>query len=151
MSDPTPLVTQVDNLFRSVFHGRAHDQLDQLLEPDFTFQYPFPGFSSGASGIREFSELFHAAIPGFEFDINDLFGTSDKVAIRWTLRGRHNGTFLGIAPTGRYVTLSAIGIYIGGRGGSIGAGWLEMDTLKMLQDMNVIPDSRTLLPGLRQT
>jgi SnoaL-like polyketide cyclase len=37
-----------------------------------------------------------------------------EVSIHWTLRGQHTGPFLGIQPTGNYVTVSAIGIYTGG-------------------------------------
>ena len=51
-------------------------------------------------------------------------------------------------PTGKYVTLSAIGIYHGGWG-RLSSGWLEMDTLGMLQQLNAAPPLQELLPGLR--
>jgi hypothetical protein len=150
-SDSPGLTTQVRLLFGEVFHQRQYQLLDTLLTPDFTFQYPFPGFSSGASGIQQFSEMFHTALPQFELEVHDLFGTDNQAAIRWTLRGRHNGHLLGIAATGRYVSLSAIGLY-GGHGGHPGiqTGSLEMNTLGMLQQINQVSAIDTLFPALRQ-
>lgn len=119
--------------------------------PDFTFQYPFPGFSAGGRGIQQFSMAFHAAFPGFELEIHDLFGTNQRCAIRWTLRGRHDGHFFGIPATARYVSLSAIGIYGGGGGPPtrIANGFLEMNTLGMLQQVNRLPALSTVFPDLR--
>jgi predicted ester cyclase len=143
------LITQVRSLFEDVFHNRQYPLLDDLLAPDFTFQYPFPGFSSGATGIQQFTETFHTALPNFELEIHDLFGNNDRAAIRWTLRGRHSGSFLGINATSRYVSLSAIGIY-GGHGRQIETGALEMNTLGMLQQMNQLPPLDAVFPALRQ-
>jgi len=148
------LVTLVGSLFSDVFHKRYYDLLDSLLTPDFTFQYPFPGFSAGARGIQQFSTVFHTAFPGFELEIHDLFGTDQRCAIRWTLRGRQDGHLLGIPATARYVSLSAIGIYGGSGGGGgppirIASGFLEMNTLGALQQMNRLPALGTVFPSLR--
>jgi predicted ester cyclase len=150
-STPTKLVSQVGRLFEEVFHKQQYQLLDELLAPDFVFQYPFSGFSSGGKGIRQFSEMFHAALPGFELEVHDLFGTEDKAGIRWTLRGRHDGNLLGLGATARYVTLSAIGFYGGGPfGNQIANGWLEMNTLGMLQQLDKVQPINALFPGLRQ-
>ncbi|HEX3526041.1 MAG TPA: ester cyclase [Thermoanaerobaculia bacterium] len=108
----------VEKLFTQVFRDGNYDLADEILTEDFRFQYPFPGFAPGPEGIKQFSREFHQAFPGFEVEVNDLFGTETlsgeaEVSIRWTLRGQHTGPFLGIQPTGNYVTVSAIGIYKG--------------------------------------
>ncbi len=150
-SNNTAIAEQVARLFNEVFHQRQYELLEGLLTPDFTFQYPFPGFSSGAEGIRQFSEMFHTAVPNFELEIHDLFGTNDRAAIRWTLRGRHDGHLLGIPATSRYVSLSAIGIYHGdGDPERIKTGSLEMNTLGMLQQIDRVEQIGTLFPALRQ-
>jgi predicted ester cyclase len=158
MATESHLVGLVRRLFKEVFEAGKGEVADEILSPDFTFQYPFPGFPPGAEGIRAFVKVFHDAFPGFELEIHDLFASADDelAAIRWTLRGHHNGDFLGIAPTGRYVTLSAIGLY-GNRGvvvhhkvgPTLTSGWLELDTLGLLQQAGAVPATNTLLPGLR--
>jgi hypothetical protein len=163
-----PIVQAVRRLFKEVFEAGQVDVADEILTADFTFQYPFPGFPPGAEGIKQFVRVFHNAFPGFELEIHNLFGTEDEAAIRWTLRGNHKGNFLGVAPSGRYVTLSAIGIYgpgggppIGPGGGpktaaatpgggvKLGVGWLEMDTLGLLQQTGRVDPTPNLLPELR--
>jgi SnoaL-like polyketide cyclase len=101
-------------------------------------------------------------------EVNDLFGTETEsgeaeVSIRWTLRGQHTGPFLGIQPTGNHVTVSAIGIYTGKEGppvignfqeggsaeGTLKAGWLEMDTLGLLQQLGAVKPLQEVVPNLR--
>jgi hypothetical protein len=153
----------VEALFTEVFRDGNYDLADQILTDDFRFQYPFPGFAPGPEGIKQFSREFHRAFPGFEVEVNDLFGTEKEngeaeVSIRWTLRGQHTGPFLGIQPTGNYVTVSAIGIYTGGQKpptdtgvseGTLKAGWLEMDSLGMLQQLGAVKPLQEVVPNLR--
>ena len=157
----------VESLFTQVFRDGNYDLADQILTDDFRFQYPFPGFAPGPEGIKQFSRAFHEGFPGFEVEVNDLFGTETEngeaeVSIRWTLRGRHTGPFLGIQPTGNYVTVSAIGIYTGGgkepapitgvdgpADGTLKAGWLEMDALGLLQQLGTVKPLQEIVPNLR--
>jgi len=162
----------VEALFTKVFRDGNYDLADQILTADFRFQYPFPGFAPGPEGIKQFSREFRQGFPGFEVEVNDLFGAETKscdaeVTIRWTLRGQHTGPFLGIQPTGNYVTLSAIGLYIGPGGqpvqtgtvnglavsgpveGTLTAGWLEMDSLGLLQQLGAVKPLQEIVPKLR--
>jgi hypothetical protein len=158
----------VEALFTQVFRDGNYDLADKILTDDFRFQYPFPGFAPGPEGIKQFSREFHQAFPGFEVEVNDLFGAETEsgeaeVSIRWTLRGQHTGPFLGIQPTGNYVTVSAIGIYIGhppadpgglnheagAAEGTLKAGWLEMDTLGLLQQLGAVKPLQEIVPNLR--
>jgi len=149
---PNQRVELVRRLFREVFEGGRLEVADEILTPDFTFQYPFPGFPPGAEGIKEFVRTFHSAFPKFEVEINDLFGDGDGVAIRWTLRGEHKGDLLGIPPSNRYVTFSAIGVYRppDGPEGQLASGWLEMDTLGLLQQLGAVAPTNQLLPGVKK-
>jgi hypothetical protein len=155
----------VEALFTQVFRDGNYDLADQILTDDFRFQYPFPGFAPGPEGIKQFSREFRQGFPGFEVEVNDLFGSETasgeaEVTIRWTLRGRHTGPFLGIEPTGNYVTVSAIGIYTGKGGppvlnespaapGTLKAGWLEMDSLGLLQQLGAVKPLQEIVPNLR--
>jgi len=156
----------VEALFTQVFRDGNYDLADEILTADFRFQYPFPGFAPGPEGIKQFSREFHQGFPGFEVEVNDLFGAETtsgeaEVSIRWTLRGRHTGTFLGIQPTGNYVTVSAIGIYTGpdkppgdqtvngtSAEGTLSAGWLEMDSLGLLQQLGAVKPVQEILSTL---
>ena len=56
------------------------------------------------------------------------------VAVRWTLRGTHEGSFLGIAPTGRAVTYTGISIFRLSCG-KIVERWNKADALGLLQQL----------------
>ena len=155
----------VETLFTEVFRDGNYEVADKILADDFRFQYPFPGFAPGPEGIKQFSRTFHEAFPGFDVEVNDLFGSQDEngdasVSIRWTMRGQHTGPFLGIPATGKYVTVSAIGVYIIKEGGTpvtgdsqegecLNAGWLEMDALGLLQQLGAVQPLQQVLPNLR--
>jgi len=157
--------TAVRRLFTDVFGAGHVDVADEILTRDFRFQYPFAGFPPGVEGLVAFTKAFHSAFPNFELEINELYGGAVgevenariedvRVGIRWTFRGTHKGDFLGARATGKYATFSAIGEYRpggGGRppGGKLSAGWLEMNTLGLLQHLEVVRPTPTLLPTLR--
>jgi predicted ester cyclase len=44
------------------------------------------------------------AFPDLAFEIDDLISEGDRVVVRWTATGTHEGTFADVAPTGRRVT-----------------------------------------------
>ena len=65
----------------------------------------------GQGGVSDLIGLLRSAMPDMQFDIDDIFGTEDRVAMRFTLRGTHRADLLGRPPTGRRITVSGINIY----------------------------------------
>jgi len=62
----------------------------------------------GLEAFKVFAADFHTAFPDAHFDINDVLLEGDKVVVRYTFMGKHDGDYLGIAPTGREVTATGI-------------------------------------------
>ena len=62
----------------------------------------------------------------------------DKVATHITFHGTHTGTFQGIQPTGKQVTIFGINS-ARVADGQIVEQWTEFDALGMLQQLGVIP------------
>ena len=67
-----------------------------------------------------------------------MVAEGDKVAHRLILRGTHKGELMGIAPTGKQVTTTAITIsrFVGGK--EVEAGGVG-DMLTMMQQLGVVP------------
>lgn len=59
------------------------------------------------AGHEYFAKQFYAAFPTMRHEIEDVFATADRVAVRFRVSGAHTGSFFGIPPTGRQVTLTA--------------------------------------------
>jgi predicted ester cyclase len=60
------------------------------------------------------------------------------VVNRFAARGTHNGTLLGLAPTGKQVTVTGIGMSRFA-GGKIMEEWTNYDVLGMLQQLGAVP------------
>jgi len=92
----------------------------------------------GPEGFKQFITMLRTAFPDLHFTIEDMVAEGDKVAHRLTLRGTHKGELMGIAPTGKQVTTTAITIsrFVGGK--EVEA-WSSMDMLGMMQQMGVAP------------
>jgi len=60
---------------------------------------------------REFHEgcarAFYAAFPDLAHTVDQVFAAGDRAAVRFTLRGTHQGAFFGIPATGRAVVVVA--------------------------------------------
>jgi len=84
------------------------------------------------------SGLFFTALPDLRSSEDDLIATGDRVVVRRTFHGTHQGELLGAAPTGKPVTFS--GIFIDRlEGGKIAEQWVVFDALSLLQQVGVVP------------
>jgi predicted ester cyclase len=59
---------------------------------------------------------------------------------RWTSRGTHEGELMGIAPTGKRIDVTAVGIWRVSEG-KIAEAWLVFDALGMMQQLGVASSS----------
>jgi predicted ester cyclase len=62
-------------------------------------------------GVNQFYETLWTAFPDVEATIEDMIAESDSVSFRVTVRGTHEGEFLGVAPSGNQVSFSVQNIY----------------------------------------
>ena len=74
--------------------------------------------------------------PDFRFTIEEMIAEGDKVVVRWTTRGTHQGIFRGIPPTGKQVTITGVEIHrvVGGK---IVEGWRKWDRIDVMQQLGV--------------
>ena len=78
------------------------------------------------------------AFPDLHFTIEDMIAEGDFVVVRHTAHGTHQGTFRGIPPTGKQVTIT--GRLIGRVAhGKIIEEWGNQDWLGLLQQLGVVP------------
>ena len=77
---------------------------------------------------------FEAAFPRYTITADEIIAEGERVAVRATIRGTHRGEFLGVQPTGRAITLSAVILYTV-RDGAIVDHWLKPDPAGLLQQL----------------
>ena len=76
--------------------------------PDFVAHVPGAPAPLDGEGWKSFTAAFLAGFPDLRLVLEDVLAEGDRVAARWTFRGTHGGEFLGIAPTGKPVSMSAV-------------------------------------------
>jgi predicted ester cyclase len=78
------------------------------------------------------------AFPDIHFTVEDLIAEDDKVVVRVTFRGTHQGIFMGIAPTGRQVTGIGVELARLADGKIVEEGWHCYDLLHLLEQLGVV-------------
>ena len=112
--------------------------IEELHAPDAVFHGMPPGISPGLAGAKQLLTPFWAAFPDAHWAVDDLIAEGDKVVARLTFRGAHQGEFMGIPPTGKAVTFTAIYVSRIAGGKYVEDSGIE-DQLGLMQQLGAIP------------
>jgi predicted ester cyclase len=113
--------------------------IDELVDPNYVGYDPSqPEPTRGPAGFREFINTYLAGFPDGRLTVEQQVAEGDFVATRWTGRGTHKGDLMGIAPTGKQVTVTGITVSRLASG-KVVEEWTNWDTLGMLQQLGVVP------------
>jgi steroid delta-isomerase-like uncharacterized protein len=85
--------------------------LKGVLAPNWADHPLNPGQAPGRDGFGPVVQAFRTAFPDLHITIEDLVVAREKVVARLTARGTHQGTFLGVPPTGQRVEFRATDIH----------------------------------------
>ena len=116
------------------------DAADKVVASDYVNHNAIPGQTAGLKGFKEGVSSLRAAFPDLQFTIEDQIAEGDKVATRYTVRGTHQGEFMGVAATGKPVTWSALVIQRIA-GGKVQESWLQWDQLGLMQQLGAVPSA----------
>jgi len=92
---------------------------DERLSTGVVFQTTSGDDVAGIEGWKLYASIFVTAFPDFSFSDEDTIAEGDKVVLRWSATGTHNGPLRDIAPTGKQVAFTGIAIYRAGRVGGV--------------------------------
>jgi len=110
--------------------------IDEVVEPDLLFHAPVPVGANGVQALKQVMALLLRMYPDLHLVVEDLIAEEDKVVGRTTVTGTHRGEFMGIQPTGKFVTYNEIFIFrfVNGRVVEI---WGVVDVFSQLQQLGV--------------
>ncbi len=121
-------------------HGKGNwAVVDELVGVNFVdHNPPAPDLPPGPEGVKQTLGLFRSALPDMHVTVEDIIAEGDKVVARITMSGTHRGELMGVAPTGKQITLGLIDI-VRFDGGKLVERWGEGDMLGMMQQLGVVP------------
>ena len=128
----------VRSFFDTLWNEKRLDRIHELAARDYIDGNPMPGQAPGLEGAKQKWAMYFVGIPDLTARIEDLVAEGDKVVVRFTAEGTHEGTLLGVPPTGKRLRVSGISIYRLAEG-KIVEHWEEGDRLGLLQQLGVIP------------
>ena len=113
--------------------------VDELLAPDYVNHSPgMPDQPTGPEGVKAVVAMFRSGMPDLRVVIDDMIAEDDKVAVRYTIEGTHEGDLFGIPPTGRRVSIESFTVERVSDG-KIREHWRITDSLNMMQQLGAIP------------
>ena len=82
--------------------------------------------------------MFEEAFPGYWIEAHDLIAEDDRVAMRGTVHGVHNGPLMGIPASGKTVNIPGYLIYRIAEG-KIAEFWMLADMPSLMQQIGAVP------------
>lgn len=121
-----------------VINKKNADAIGQFFAADYVDHNPPPIGEPGLEGFKQALGAYFAAFPDLHTDIDDLIAEGDKVVGGMTTCGTHRGELMGIAPTGKQITMAEIHI-VRYSGGKVVEHWGIEESMGMMQQLGVIP------------
>lgn len=129
----------VRRFIEEVWNNGNLDAIDELLSEDHVDHDPGrEGTPGGREGMRAFVQMYRTAYPDTHIEFGELVAEGDLVAGNWTATGTHQGELMGIAPTGRSIKITGMGMDRV-RDGQIVESWGNYDSLGMLAQLGALP------------
>jgi predicted ester cyclase len=129
-----PALRFVDELF-----GRRNlGVIREICSSEIVFHLPgYPEPLRGIEAVERWAAGYLAAFEG-RLDVEDVVVEGDLIALRATMRTRHQGEYMGVPPTGRSLTFTELSLtrYDGGKAVEF---WLMLDTLGVMQQLGLFP------------
>lgn len=94
----------VEKIYQA-FSLQQPDLLDEAVTPDWDDIPLAPGQVPGPEGLKSIIRMFISAFPDVQIIIHDLLQVPGQIAVRAEITGTHKGNFMGIEPTGKFVSI----------------------------------------------
>jgi steroid delta-isomerase-like uncharacterized protein len=132
----------IQRFVEEAFNEGNLDVADEVYASGFVSHESSGPVERGPDYVKGFVGTYRGAFPDGHTTVEASIAEGDKVAYRWSFRGTHRGELMGIAPTGKQVTITGITVdRISG--GKIEEEWNNFDQLGVLRQLGVIPPPET--------
>lgn len=123
----------VREFIEQVFERGQADAVDRLVTPDFV-SHGLPG--NGPEVMKEAIARVGRGLSDARFEIHEVVGEGELVAVRVESTATHSGDFMGMPATGKTYTIEELHLFrlLDGR---VAEHWHQMDGLGMLKQLGV--------------
>lgn len=129
----------VKRYLEEVWNNGHLDLLEEFFADDIVEHgiERLPGMS-GRESLTAIIGGLRAAVPDINVTVEDLLAEGDKVVVRSSVTGTHQGELLGVPGTGKFIRINNIGILRLAEARIVEI-WNLNDTLGLMQQIGAIP------------
>ncbi|GAB3994071.1 hypothetical protein GCM10029992_07460 [Glycomyces albus] len=116
---------------------RISRTVDDVFHPDAVFHTPVPTDATAPEAVKGAWAMLLRAFPDIEVTVEDVITEGDKLVLRNTVTGTHQGDYRGLAATWRTITYDEIFIlrFFEGR---VIEGWAVIDLYSQLRQLGAL-------------
>jgi len=124
--------------FEEAWNQGKLEVLDEIIDPNYINHSPgLPNPPPGPDGLKPIITAIRNGFPDLHFQIEDIVVSDNKVAVRCTMQGTHQGELFGMSPTGKTVKVNQMQIeWI--KDGKIIEHWRQSDDMGMMKQLGQI-------------
>jgi steroid delta-isomerase-like uncharacterized protein len=111
--------------------------VDELVAENYVYREPTVGERKGPRGFKELMTMYRTAFPDARMTVKKQVAEGDTIVTHWTGTGTHRGELMGIAPTGKHVTVEGVSI-VRVANGKVVEEFEAYDALGMMRQLGAV-------------
>jgi predicted ester cyclase len=125
---------------RAIERWNAHDDsYFELYAQNLVCHDMPPGLPPTLEGLKALFHQMWASFPDVRIAKLGLVADGDDAAVHLRASGTHQGEFMGAAPTGNDVEVSAMAFLRFGEDGKVAERWARLDEVALLTQIGLMP------------
>jgi len=129
-------------IFEEVLNRGDFSVAGELVRDCYRHHPAPPDLPEGVQGFCAILAMYRAGFSDLQTTVEDTLGEGDRVAVRFSGTGTHDGDFMGIVPTGEKIRATGMA-WFRFEDGRVAEEWSELNTLEILLQIGALPG----LPG----
>jgi steroid delta-isomerase-like uncharacterized protein len=123
--------------FEDLFSQGDLNAANEILSADFLDHLTHED-ERGLEELKYYVTVYRSAFPDIQDTVEDIVAEGDKVVVRWTSRGTHQGEFMGVAPRCRHVTFTGMRLFRIAEN-KIAESWVNKDERGLQEQLGIVP------------
>jgi steroid delta-isomerase-like uncharacterized protein len=144
----------IKRFVEELWNARRLDIADQIFSEDcMTHQLRSGALAEparrGPQAMKEHVSGWLTSFPDLRFNIEQMIAERDRVVSQLVMEGTHQGTWMGISPTGKRLQIRMIVIHRIADS-KIAEDWVLVESLGLFQQLGAVPDTAELIRNFAQ-